>query len=140
MVSQSRSSGVVLGFTTSVKSRPIILAKLEEFIRNKVIKINSVRLSSELKTFIWKNGKAQAMKGYNDDLVLSCAIACWVRNTSLISYQHDEKYQKTMLKSIFSTRKVLHYDNQGTKPNKVNNYIEEKKQKKPYPFAPFFIK
>ena len=36
-----------------------------------------------MKTFIWKNGKPQAMRSYNDDLVMSLAIACWVRDTAI---------------------------------------------------------
>ena len=73
----------IAGFTTSMKTRPLIIAKMEEFIRNKLITINSLRLFHELKTFIWYNGKPQAMKGYNDDLVMALAIACWVRDTAL---------------------------------------------------------
>ena len=60
----------IAGFTTSGKTRNLILTKLEEIIRNKQLKIYSSRLHDEMKTFIWKGNKAQAMKGnYNDDLV-----------------------------------------------------------------------
>ena len=53
-VRHSGMSNVVLpGFTTSSKTRPLIVAKMEEFMRNKLIKINSNRLLSEMKTFIW---------------------------------------------------------------------------------------
>ena len=72
------------GFSTTMKTRPLIVAKLEEFIRNKLIKVYSSRtVFNEMKTFIWKNGKPQAMKGYNDDLIMALAIACWVRDTAL---------------------------------------------------------
>ena len=53
----------VPGFTTSGKTRPMILAKLEEFIRNDIIKIHSSRLLNELKTFVWNNNKPEARKG-----------------------------------------------------------------------------
>ena len=66
----------IMGFTTSTKTRPLIVAKLEEYVRNKLIKLNSTRLFHEFKTFIWYNGKPQAMRSYNDDLVMSLAIAC----------------------------------------------------------------
>jgi len=81
----------IAGFTTSMKTRPLIIAKLEEFIRNKLITIKSLRLLNELKTFIWYLGKPQAMKGYNDDLVMSLAIACWVRDTAIISAKRGEE-------------------------------------------------
>ena len=42
-------SGTVAGFTTSSKTRPLIVAKLEEFIRNKLITIYSNRLYNEFK-------------------------------------------------------------------------------------------
>lgn len=90
----------VLGFNTSPKMRPLIIAKLEEFLRNKIIKINSERLVNELKTFIWNNGRAEAIKGANDDLVMSCAIFCWIHEGSLIISQRDVEYRKTMLLAI----------------------------------------
>ena len=40
------------GFTTSTKTRPLIVAKLEEFIRNKIIRIPSSRAFDEFRTFI----------------------------------------------------------------------------------------
>ena len=36
-----------------------------------------------MRTFIWKNGRAEAQGGYNDDLVMSLATACYVRDTAL---------------------------------------------------------
>ena len=36
-----------------------------------------------MRTFIWKNGRAEAQIGYNDDLVMSLATGCYVRDTAL---------------------------------------------------------
>ena len=36
-----------------------------------------------MKTFIWMHGKPEAQTGYNDDLVMSLATACYVRDTAL---------------------------------------------------------
>ena len=74
----------VAGFTTSSKTRPLIIAKFEEFVRNKLIKVYSGRLLNEMRTFIWNNGKAEAMRSYNDDLIMACSIGCWVRDTALV--------------------------------------------------------
>jgi len=90
----------VPGFTTTLKTRPLIVSKLEEFIRNKVIKIYSNRLAEELSTFIWNNGRPEAMKNRNDDLTMSMAIACWVRDTALTSSQRDAEYTKAMFSAI----------------------------------------
>ena len=45
--------------------------------------IKSTRLVEELFTFIYHNQKAQALEGYNDDLVMSLSIGLWVRDTAL---------------------------------------------------------
>ena len=72
----------IAGFTTSGKTRPQILTKLEETIRNKNITIYSSRFYAEMKTFAWKGNKAQALKGYNDDLIMSLAIGVWLYDGS----------------------------------------------------------
>jgi hypothetical protein len=93
-------SNVVPGFTTSSKTRPLIVAKMEEFMRNKLITINSNRLLSEMKTFIWQGGRPQAMRSYNDDLVMSFAIGCWVRDTVIVESHKNVEYSKQFLSSI----------------------------------------
>jgi phage FluMu gp28-like protein len=94
------SSNTVPGFTTTMKTRPLIVAKLEEFIRNKSIKINSQRAIHELDTFVWVNGRPEAQKGYNDDLVMSLAIGCWVRDTAIINNERNLEYSKAFLSAI----------------------------------------
>ena len=101
------NSNVVPGFTTSMKTRPLIIAKLDEMIRNKEIKINSGRLVRELEKFIWVNGRPEAQKSYNDDLVLSLAIACWVRDSTIIASQKDVELNMAMLNSMTRTKTVF---------------------------------
>jgi len=100
-------TNAVAGFTTSIKTRPLIVAKLEEFIRNKMIKTYSTRIYHELKTFIWHNGKPQAMRSYNDDLVMALAIACWVRDTAMHVNKRDIEYKKAMLNSMYKSDSVM---------------------------------
>jgi len=122
------NSRAVLGFTTSMKTRPLIIAKLEEFIRNDLITITSNRLYNELKTFVWNNGKPEAMRGYNDDLVMSMAIACWVRDTALVSNQRDADYKKALLGAMTTSRTTLNTSIPGMvnygKPNGVQQMKE----------------
>jgi len=40
------------------------------------------------------------MKNRNDDLTMSMAIACWVRDTALTSSQRDAEYTKAMFSAI----------------------------------------
>jgi len=99
LVAETKSS-TVPGFTTSMKTRPLIIAKLEEYIRNKLLKVSSIRFISELRTFVWNNGRPQAMRGYNDDLVMSLAIACWVRDTAILTNSRSVEYSKACLDSM----------------------------------------
>jgi len=82
------------GIATTVKNRQAILAKLEEVIRNKTIKVYSSRFHEEAKTFVWNTnvsgGKAQALKGYNDDLIMSLAIGCYLYDADGNKVDNDE--------------------------------------------------
>lgn len=94
------------GFTTSVKTRPLIIEKLGEYMNMKEMVVHSQRTMSELQTFIWKNGKAQAMDRYNDDLTMSLAILCWVRDTAIRMRELGMKYTKASLGNISSTKHI----------------------------------
>ena len=74
---------MVPGFTMSMKTRPLVIAKLEEFFREKAVDVQSHRLIDELFVFIYNGQKAEAMRGYNDDLVMSFAMGLWIRETAL---------------------------------------------------------
>jgi hypothetical protein len=100
-------NGTIAGFSTTSKTRPLIVAKLEEFMRNKLITTYSSRLANELRTFIWHRGKPQSMRGYNDDLVMALAICCWVRDTALQVSARELNYQKAFVSSIITSRTNL---------------------------------
>tara|TARA_B100001123_G_scaffold383678_1_gene455791 strand:+ start:1467 stop:3059 length:1593 start_codon:yes stop_codon:yes gene_type:complete len=138
-----QSTAITAGFSTTVKTRPLIIAKLEEMIRNKAIKIRSKRLFNELKTFIWNNGKAEAMRSYNDDLVLAAAIGCWVRETALVVNEQDAAYKKVMLNSIMTSNKSLDtriVGQQGV--NRGNRHIYRDKNRSVVKITdlPFFLR
>jgi intein/homing endonuclease len=96
----SEDKKAVPGFTTNIKTRPIIISQLELYFREKAIRIYSKRTIAELETFIWENGKAQAMKGYNDDLILSLGIGLWVRDTALRLRQEGIDITKASLNHL----------------------------------------
>jgi hypothetical protein len=91
---------MVPGFTMSMKSRPLVIAKLEEFFREKSVIVKSQRLVDELFVFIYNGIKAEAMVGYNDDLVLSFSIGLWVRETALRLRAEGIELSKQALSSI----------------------------------------
>jgi hypothetical protein len=76
-------SKMVPGFTMSLKSRPLVVNKLREYVGDKSVTIQSKRLLEEMRVFMWKNGRAEAQSGYNDDLIMSFGIAMFVRDTAL---------------------------------------------------------
>ncbi len=93
----------VAGFTTSAKTRPLIISKLDEYFRNKEVVVQSLRLIDELFTFIWLTNRAEAMRGYNDDLVMSFSIGLWVRDTALRLRQERMDLAKVAINSISTT-------------------------------------
>lgn len=72
------SSDVLPGFSTQGNTRPLILTKLEELIRNRALRVYSRRTYDQMKSFIWNNGKPIAQRDSHDDLVMSLAIGAWI--------------------------------------------------------------
>lgn len=122
-------TGTIAGFTTSLKTRPLLVAKFEEFIRNEMLTIYSSRLRAELDIFVWNNGRPEAQRGYNDDLVMACAIGCWVRDTAIIENQRDIAYKKAMLGSIIKSNSVLDTTIPGMMGRRNSRALEVKRDK-----------
>ena len=108
---------MVAGFSTTVKTRPLIISALDTYMNEKEILIRSGRLIDELFTFIWNNGKAEAMKGYNDDLTMALGIGLWVRNTALRLKQEGIDLTKNMLNSATVSQYQSVYTNSHLKKN-----------------------
>ena len=94
------SEQTVPGFTTSAKTRPLVISKLEAYIRDRHFIFRSKRLLEELRVFIWQNGKAQAQNGYNDDLVMALGIGLFTRDTGVKFYQQGVNLQRAALNNI----------------------------------------
>jgi hypothetical protein len=95
------------GFTTSVKTRPLIIAKLEEMIRHRTVTSYSKRLVSELDTFVWNNGRPESLAHYNDDLVMSLAVLCWIRDEVIVEASRVAEYNKAFINAIIKSTNVL---------------------------------
>ena len=91
---------LVPGFTMSVRTRPLVVAKMIEYIRERGVTIQSKRLLGEMRVFVWKNGKPQAQTKYNDDLLISCATALYVRDTALRLRQQGMDLARAQLSSF----------------------------------------
>jgi len=88
----------VPGFNVNGVRTPMI-AHLEFMIRSNGIKIRSRRTTSEMRTFVYKNGKADHMDGYHDDLLMSFAMPLWVLEHSFKKLEKLEKQSKAILSS-----------------------------------------
>jgi hypothetical protein len=91
---------LVPGFTMSMRTRPLVIAKMMEYIREKSVTIQSKRLMGEMRVFVWKNGKAQAQTNYNDDLLMAFATALYVRDTALRLRQQGMDLARAQLSSF----------------------------------------
>ena len=83
------TSKMVPGFSMTSRVRPLIIGKLQEYVNDKSVTFQSKRLLEEMKVFMWKNGRAEAQQGYNDDLVMAFGIGMFMRDTSFkFNQQH----------------------------------------------------
>jgi len=97
---RSNDSSLVAGFSTTSKTRPLIISKLDDYLKERTVTIHSIRLIDELFTFIYNNGRAEALRGYNDDLVMAFSIGLWVRDTALRLRQEGIDLTKRTLSGI----------------------------------------
>ena len=79
--------------------RVVMIQRLEEAIRNRTINIKSRRLVSEMKTFVYKNGRADHMEGYHDDLLMSLAMPLYVLEFSFKKLHKMKEKTKAILSS-----------------------------------------
>jgi hypothetical protein len=99
---RAEERGLVAGFSTTSKTRPLIISKLDDYFKEKSVIVRSSRLIEELFTFIYLNGRAEAMRGYNDDLVMAFSIGLWVRDTALRLRQEGIDLTKQAVAGITS--------------------------------------
>lgn len=86
------------GFNVNGVRLPMI-AHMEYMIRSNGIKIRSRRMTSEMKTFIYKNGRPDHMDGYHDDLLMALGMPLWVMEHSFKKLEKMEKQNKAILSS-----------------------------------------
>ena len=116
------------GFTTSARTRPLLISKLDIYLREKGCTIRSKRLLEELRVFIWNGSKAEAQRGYNDDLVMAFGIGMWVRDTALKLKQQGIELDKFAINRIGKSSGGV-YTNTGLNGNpwqqKINGADED---------------
>ena len=118
----SDHSKLTPGFNMNLKTRPLTISKFIEFVNDESVTIRSKRLLEEMKTFIWKNGKAVAQVSYNDDLVMAFAIAMFMRDISLAYDSQSSDMSKNLLDNIVNKKGPDIYTNNqwSSNPYKVD--------------------
>jgi hypothetical protein len=106
------------GFITTQKTRPLIIQKIDDFINEDSIIINSKRTISELLTFININGKYQAMNGYHDDLVMSLGIGLYIRETAIKLRKIANTIDNKRLDQILNQNNTFRNDYENRKNDK----------------------
>ncbi len=76
-----KETSLEIGFSTNSITRPSMLTQMKEEITSGSLSLNDRELINQCWTFInnAKTGKPEADTGKNDDLVMACAIAVYVR-------------------------------------------------------------
>ena len=111
-------SKMIAGISSNLKTRPLFISKLQEYVGTKAVIIQSARTITEMKVFIWKDGKVQAQSGHHDDLVIPLAIGMYIRDTALILRQRGIELTKAAISGI---RKSQPISKGFYSSNKVNN-------------------
>jgi len=127
-ITAENKNNTVVGFSMTQKTRPLVIAKMEEMIRNKLITIYSKRLYNEMKTFVWHHGKPQAMRGYNDDLTIACSIGCWAKDTAFEAGKKDIEYKKAFLNSMQKNSNIMNTAINGMHGYRIKKQEQEKQK------------
>lgn len=85
------------GFETTVKTRPLIIDGLKDVARQALETIHDFDTLGEMLTFVYdERWKPQAEEGEHDDLVMSLAIAHYIRSQQTTVAAAEEKVKKTV--------------------------------------------
>lgn len=113
------------GFHATGVRLPMI-SNLEYMVRINAVKIRSIRLTTEMNTFIYKNGRPDHSEGNHDDLIMALAMALWVIEHSFKNLERLEKQNKAMLDG-WMTSGSKPKERQVTINNNTNITITENK-------------
>lgn len=86
------------GFNVGSVRIPMI-AHMEMMIRKNIFKCKSKRLTAEMRTFVYKNGRPDHMSGYHDDLLMALAMALYIYQSSFKELEKSNNKTKAMLDS-----------------------------------------
>jgi hypothetical protein len=125
---ENKKSSTKLGIKMTPSNRPVFLEALQNRLTNGSVRINSQRLVSELKTFIFNAQKkrAEAIKGKHDDAIMALCIALYVRDERIRGLPLNVEYSEDALQIM----KPKIYDDikKEIREGGVSNWFEIKQE------------
>lgn len=103
---QHKETEMVIGFTTSSKTRPVILDKFAIAAENDKLEFYDERLEKEIQGWIWKDGRYDHEDGNHDDLIFAEAIGSFVLNQLEKIDYYDQKTD-AIKKQFFAINKDI---------------------------------
>lgn len=94
---KTEENGEVKGLKFSGITRPKVVQRFVNYVETDSLKIKSIRVIAELKTFIWVNGRPDHMRGFNDDAIISIAGGIWLFETSFKQMQTAKNLSQQIL-------------------------------------------
>tara|TARA_R110000796_G_scaffold11198_5_gene37386 strand:+ start:10731 stop:12524 length:1794 start_codon:yes stop_codon:yes gene_type:complete len=89
--------GKIPGFNVSPGVRTPLISHFEKMVRTNSVKIRSVRLIDEMRTFIYVNGRADHQDGAHDDLIMALAYCLYIAETEFKKLKESKAKAKAML-------------------------------------------
>jgi intein/homing endonuclease len=105
------------GFSANGVRLPMI-SHMEYMIRMDQIKIRSRRMTGEMRTFIYRNGRPDHSEGKHDDLLMALGMALWTLEHSFKKLAKLENKTKAMLSAW-----VMVNDSVETEENNRNGFV-----------------
>lgn len=136
LVSQNTPEKIPGFHATSV--RLPMINNLEYQTRTNGIKIRSLRITSEMDTFIFKNGRPDHQEGYHDDLLMALGMALWVIEYSFKNLEKLEKQNKAMLGSWVAGTVVENPNLKSPAPKAGDGFVPAANRNKAAIAAPKF--
>ncbi len=96
---RQRRGDKIPGFNIGA-NRVLVVQEFERQVRQGEFVVRSKRAISEMKTFVYRNGRPDHMVGFNDDIILAMAQGLFVVQTSFKNLKKYNSQTKAMLDSI----------------------------------------
>ena len=91
------------GFETTAKTRPVVLSELQVLVREDVSIEEDPETLKEMLTFVKNDkGRAEAMIGYHDDLIMALAIAQHIASTEPSAWKQVEQKKEGFVEKYFN--------------------------------------